>query len=163
MIDLLLKDGRVVDGTGQTWFRASVAVSGDTVQLIRGDSSAVEAARVIDATHAIAPHHVLHGAFVLGQILPWYPPGTIHLAVVDPGVGSNRRILVGKYAGQYVIAPDNGLMTMHTKKLTDAEMGHAAERFMDTDVQPDPLPSEQKAVVDGQVSDRPWYTPERAG
>ena len=50
MIDLLLKDGRVVDGTGQTWFRASVAVSGDTVQLIRGDSSAVEAARVIDAS-----------------------------------------------------------------------------------------------------------------
>ena len=49
MFDLLIKDGRVVDGTGQTWFRAGVAVSGDTVQIIRGDTSAVEAAQVIDA------------------------------------------------------------------------------------------------------------------
>ena len=84
------------------------------------------AARVIDATHAIAPHHVLYGAFVLGQILPWYPPGTIHLAVVDPGVGSNRRILVGKYAGQYVIAPDNGLMTLLHRE-TRPEALHVVE------------------------------------
>ena len=49
MFDLLIKNGRVVDGTGQTWFRAGVAVSGDTVQIIRGDTSAVEAAEVIDA------------------------------------------------------------------------------------------------------------------
>lgn len=70
------------------------------------------AARVIDATHTIAPHNILHGAFVLRQILPWYPPGTIHVAVVDPGVGSDRRIILGKYMGQYVIAPDNGLITL---------------------------------------------------
>ena len=53
MVDLLIKDGRVVDGTGQTWFRASVAVSGDTVQIVRGDSSAIEAPRVIDASHYV--------------------------------------------------------------------------------------------------------------
>ena len=53
MFDLLIKDGRVVDGTGQTWFRASLGVSGDTVQVIRGDTSSVEASRVIDASRYV--------------------------------------------------------------------------------------------------------------
>ena len=68
--------------------------------------------RVVDITHDIEPHNVLHGAFVLWQIHPWYPRGTIHLVVVDPGVGSDRRIILGRYGGQYVIAPDNGLVTL---------------------------------------------------
>ena len=56
MVDLLIRNGRVVDGTGQTWFRASIAVSGDTVQVIRGDTSSVEAARVIDGSrHVVCP------------------------------------------------------------------------------------------------------------
>ena len=67
--------------------------------------------RIVDITHDVEPHQVLQGAFVLRQIWPWYPPGTIHLAVVDPGVGSDRRIILGQYGGQYVIAPDNGLVT----------------------------------------------------
>jgi len=66
---------------------------------------------VVDITHDIEPHNVRHGAFVLRQIWPWYPPGTIHVAVVDPGVGTERRILLGQYAGQFVIATDNGLLT----------------------------------------------------
>ena len=49
MPDLLIKDGRVVDGTGQTWFRASVAVTGEEVTIIRGDTTQVQAGRVIDA------------------------------------------------------------------------------------------------------------------
>jgi len=68
--------------------------------------------RIVDVTHDVEPHNVLHAAFVLRRIWPWYPPGTIHLAVVDPGVGSGRRIILGQYAGQYVIAPDNGLITL---------------------------------------------------
>lgn len=68
--------------------------------------------RIVDVTHEVQRHNVLHGAFVLRQIWPFYPLGTIHLAVVDPGVGSERRILLGQYAGQYVIAPDNGLVTL---------------------------------------------------
>ena len=68
--------------------------------------------RVVDITHDIEPHNVLHGAFVLWQIHPWYPRGTIHLVVVDPGVGSDRRIILGRYGGQHVIAPDNGLVTL---------------------------------------------------
>ena len=68
--------------------------------------------RIIDVTHDVEPHNILHGAFILWQIWPWYPKGTIHLAVVDPGVGSDRRIVLGQYAGCYVIAPDNGLISL---------------------------------------------------
>ena len=53
MFDLLLRDGRVVDGTGQTWFRASVGVSGDRLSVIRGDASSLQAGRVIDASQYV--------------------------------------------------------------------------------------------------------------
>lgn len=69
-------------------------------------------ARVVDITHDIEPHNVWHGAVVLWQTWSWYPPGTIHLVVVDPGVGTDRRILLGQYGEQYVVAPDNGLVTL---------------------------------------------------
>ena len=49
MFDLLVRGGRVVDGTGQTWFRASLGIAGDTVAVLRGDTTSVEAARIIDA------------------------------------------------------------------------------------------------------------------
>ncbi|UCE61379.1 MAG: SAM-dependent chlorinase/fluorinase [Phycisphaerales bacterium] len=67
--------------------------------------------KIVDITHDIEPHNVVHGAFVLRQVWPWYPPRTIHVVVVDPGVGSDRRIIVGQYAGRLVVAPDNGIVT----------------------------------------------------
>ncbi len=68
-------------------------------------------AGLVDISHDIEPQNVLHGAFVLRQIWPFFPSGSIHLAVVDPGVGSDRRIVAGLYDGRYVVAPDNGLLT----------------------------------------------------
>ncbi len=68
-------------------------------------------ARLVDISHEVEAHNVVHGAFILRQIWPWYPAGTIHLVVVDPGVGTDRRIILGQYAGRYVMAPDNGLIT----------------------------------------------------
>ncbi len=68
-------------------------------------------ATIVDVTHEIEPHNVQHGAVVIRQVWPWFPEETIYLAVVDPGVGTDRRILLAKYAGRYVIAPDNGLVT----------------------------------------------------
>ena len=50
MFDVLIRDGRVIDGTGQTWFRASIGVTGDAVSILRGDTSAVAAAQVVDAS-----------------------------------------------------------------------------------------------------------------
>ena len=60
-------------------------------------------ALVVDISHEIDPHNIVHGAFVLRHAVPWFPPGTIHLVVIDPGVGSDRRILVGRYEMRYEI------------------------------------------------------------
>lgn len=68
-------------------------------------------ARIVDITHEVEPQNIAHAAFVLRQCWSWYPAATIHLAIVDPGVGSSRRIVLGRYAGQFVVAPDNGLVS----------------------------------------------------
>ena len=67
-------------------------------------------ARVIDVTHGVPAQHVLQGALVLANTLPFLPPG-VHLAVVDPGVGSPRRALALRDAeGRTFVGPDNGLL-----------------------------------------------------
>src|SRR5262245_46627556 len=66
--------------------------------------------RVIDLTHGIRPGHVLQGALVLANALPYTPAG-VHLAVVDPGVGGGRRALaVRDREGRFHVGPDNGLL-----------------------------------------------------
>jgi S-adenosylmethionine hydrolase len=67
------------------------------------------AARVIDITHTVAPQNVRSGATVLAQTVPFLPPA-VHLAVVDPGVGSARRGLVVVAADGLLVGPDNGLL-----------------------------------------------------
>ena len=67
-------------------------------------------AEIIDITHGISPQSVLEGALVLANTLPYMPEG-IHLAVVDPGVGSDRRALALRDAsGRLYVGPDNGLL-----------------------------------------------------
>jgi len=68
-------------------------------------------AKIVDISHAIVPQDVHEGALVLAQTTRWYPPGTIHVAVVDPGVGTARGILYAKLAGQCYVLPDNGLLS----------------------------------------------------
>ncbi len=67
--------------------------------------------KIADVTHDVPPQDIAHAAFVLWQVWSSFPAGTVHVAVVDPGVGSSRAILVGQYADRFVIAPDNGLIT----------------------------------------------------
>jgi S-adenosylmethionine hydrolase len=65
---------------------------------------------LVDITHEIQPQAVRQGAYLLSSAVPYFPPGTVHLAVVDPGVGSERRpIAVQTHQATYV-APDNGLL-----------------------------------------------------
>lgn len=64
-----------------------------------------------DATHEIAPGDILSGAIVLGRYFHLYPPGSIHIAVVDPGVGTDRRALAANIDGRLIVAPDNGLIS----------------------------------------------------
>ena len=68
-------------------------------------------ARLIDVTHQIPPQDLLCGAITLARAIDGFPAGTIHLAVVDPGVGTDRRILVAQINRQLVVCPDNGLIT----------------------------------------------------
>jgi S-adenosyl-L-methionine hydrolase (adenosine-forming) len=65
----------------------------------------------VDLTHDIAPHNVLHGAVQLAAAVPYFPPGTIFLSVVDPGVGTTRRGLVVEAGDYRFVSPDNGLLT----------------------------------------------------
>jgi S-adenosylmethionine hydrolase len=66
---------------------------------------------IVDLTHAIAPQDIRHAALVLAEMTPWFPPGTLHVAVVDPGVGTNRSIVFVEIAGQRYLGPDNGLFS----------------------------------------------------
>jgi S-adenosyl-L-methionine hydrolase (adenosine-forming) len=76
---------------------------------------------VIDITHGIAPQHVLQGALVLANTLPYMPAG-IHVAVVDPGVGGDRKALALRGAdGRFYVGPDNGLLVVAAEKLGGVE------------------------------------------
>ena len=66
---------------------------------------------LVDITHAIEPQNIRHGAFVLGSAYRYFPKNTIHVAVVDPGVGSERRGIILKVPDALFVAPDNGLLT----------------------------------------------------
>jgi hypothetical protein len=66
--------------------------------------------RLVDLSHAVPPQDVAHGAAVLEEVAPFFPAGTIHVAVVDPGVGTERRIVYAEIGNQRFVAPDNGLL-----------------------------------------------------
>jgi len=66
---------------------------------------------IVDLCHEVAPQHILGGAFLLHTATPFFPPGTVHMAVVDPGVGSARRALAARIGGRVFLTPDNGLLS----------------------------------------------------
>jgi S-adenosyl-L-methionine hydrolase (adenosine-forming) len=70
------------------------------------------AAEVIDLSHGVEPYNIADGAFTIAQAYRYFPNRTIHVVVVDPGVGSARRPLLAEAAGQHFIAPDNGVLAM---------------------------------------------------
>ncbi len=77
-------------------------------------------AHVVDVAHDVPPHDVVHGAFVIAQAAPHFPKGSIHIGVIDPGVGSLRKALCASCDGQYFIGPDNGLFAL---------VAHAAKQW----------------------------------
>ena len=85
-------------------------------------------ARLVDVSHEVESQNVLSVAYLLANSLPWYPAGTIHLAVVDPGVGSDRRIIAGRWGDQIVIAPDNGLVSLVQQDTPAAEIYELSDR-----------------------------------
>lgn len=75
---------------------------------------------LVDVCHAVPPQDVALGALWLSHAFGWFPPGSVHLAVVDPGVGSARRALGVRAGGHAFVAPDNGLLS---------RVAHGAPRF----------------------------------
>lgn len=69
-------------------------------------------ATLVDITHDLPAFEILDGAFVIAQAYRYFPKGTVHLVVIDPGVGTERRPILVEAAGQYFIGPDNGTFTM---------------------------------------------------
>ncbi len=68
-------------------------------------------ARLLDLSHSIPPQDLRHAAFFLRAALPYFPVGTLHVIVVDPGVGTERAVLYVETAGQRLVVPDNGCWT----------------------------------------------------
>lgn len=69
-------------------------------------------AQLMDVTHEIPPHDVLAGAFMVAAVAPWFPRRSVILAVVDPGVGTDRAIVAAQADGRYLVGPDNGLLAL---------------------------------------------------
>jgi hypothetical protein len=70
------------------------------------------AARIVDINHHVAPFDILDGALAIASAYKYFPPRTIHVVIVDPGVGTERRPLLVSGEKQYFVAPDNGVLSM---------------------------------------------------
>jgi len=72
----------------------------------------VPEAAIVDITHAIQAYDVLDGAIAISQTYSYFPTGTVHMVVVDPGVGTTRRAIIASSDGYHFVAPDNGVLSM---------------------------------------------------
>jgi S-adenosylmethionine hydrolase len=79
---------------------------------------------IIDITHEVAPFDLLDGALAIASAYPYFPPRTIHVVVVDPGVGTERRPLLVSGQNQYFIAPDNGVLSGVFEKEQNVTVRH---------------------------------------
>jgi S-adenosylmethionine hydrolase len=80
---------------------------------------------LVDITHHIPRHDIAAGAFALAQAAPLFPPGTVHVAVVDPGVGSERADIVVEAGGSLYVGPDNGVLALAAR---GPRVAHRIER-----------------------------------
>ena len=95
-------------------FMTDFGVLDDSVPICKGVMYSIAPdLRIVDLTHQVTPYSILDGARFLYGASPYYPAGTVFVAVVDPGVGSTRKAVVVKSKrGQYFVLPDNGLITL---------------------------------------------------
>jgi hypothetical protein len=84
--------------------------------------------RIHDVAHQIEPQNIEHGATVLRGACPWFPEGTVHVAVIDPGVGTERAPVVIVAGGQAFVGPDNGLFGPVVARLDGLQAAYRIER-----------------------------------
>jgi S-adenosylmethionine hydrolase len=93
--------------------------------------------RLLDVTHEIPPQDVVSGAFTLAAAAPWFPRGTVFVAVVDPGVGGPRALLAARADSRYFIGPDNGLLAQALARARRCRVVRLTNRrYWLTDVSP---------------------------
>jgi S-adenosylmethionine hydrolase len=83
---------------------------------------------LVDITHDIPPHDVLTGALELAASYRYFPPGTVFLVVIDPGVGSARRPIAAEAGGYRFVAPDNGVLTLVFREAPPRKVVELTER-----------------------------------
>ncbi len=86
--------------------------------------------QIVDITHFIAPQDIREGVYTLSRAVPFFPKGTVHLYIVDPGVGTMRRPLAARLGDHFFVGPDNGLLTL---LIEDAERNHQKIEFIHLD------------------------------
>ena len=88
-------------------------------------------ARIVDLSHGIAPQRIEEGAFTLRTAYPYFPDGTVHVAVVDPGVGGDRRAVIVETPRHLFVGPDNGIFAHVYARETDLRVVSVTEtRYM---------------------------------
>ena len=85
---------------------------------------------IVDITHHVTPYDLLDGALAIGSSFAYFPPRTIHIVVVDPGVGTDRRAILATAENQYFVAPDNGILSFVYERDPNVVVRHAnAEHY----------------------------------
>ncbi|MBS1263887.1 MAG: Chlorinase [Methanonatronarchaeales archaeon] len=109
---------------------------------MRGVIASMTGARAVDLSHSVPRHDVRHGAFVLWSSVPYFPEGTVHCCVVDPGVGTGRRAIAARAGGQLLVGPDNGLILPAARRVSEGpeirevtlDLGESSSTFHGRDV-----------------------------
>jgi len=83
--------------------------------------------RLVDITHDVPPGAILQAALLLQEALPFFPEGTVHVAVVDPGVGGSRRAIAAEAGGRFLVGPDNGIFWPMISAATSTRIIHLTE------------------------------------
>jgi len=85
-------------------------------------------AQLVDISHNVTSFSITEAAFSVAAAYPYFPRGTIHVVIVDPGVGSSRRPVAAHIKDQYFVAPDNGALSLVLEAEPQAEVVEAADR-----------------------------------
>ncbi|MCC6728884.1 MAG: SAM-dependent chlorinase/fluorinase [Chthonomonadales bacterium] len=104
----------VTDGSGPVIaITTDFGLTDEYVGVMKGVLLAIAPrARIVDLCHGVPPHDVAAGALILEAAAPYFAPGTVHLAVVDPGVGTERAAVAVRTRRSWLVGPDNGLLSL---------------------------------------------------
>lgn len=125
---LVAQSSRAADTNGIIVYETDFGLKDGAVSAMRGVALSIDPTlRLEDLTHEIPAFNIWEGAYRLNTTAPYWPPGTVFVAVIDPGVGTERKsVVLETKSGHYFVSPDNGTLT-----LVADDLGIAAVREID--------------------------------